>query len=95
MEIKIQLPNPDDYQYHGGVAEWFSQMRISLKAAEKTYQEATKGLTEEDEKDEIQYQVSIGIPYQYEEDRLMGKEYPVDGMRDIINNNLYVSIWSV
>ena len=44
MEIKIQLPNPDDYQYAGGVEKFFTQMRISLKAAEKTYQEASKDL---------------------------------------------------
>lgn len=47
MEIKIQLPNPDDYQYDGGVAKFFTQMRISLKAAEKTYQEAVKDLPKE------------------------------------------------
>lgn len=48
MEIKIQLPNPDDYQYAGGVEKFFTQMRISLKAVEKTYQEAVKDLPEED-----------------------------------------------
>lgn len=93
MEIKIQLPNPDDYQYHGGVAEWFSQMRISLKAAEKTYQEATKGLTAEDEKEDPLYYIDIGLPYELEA-KLIGKEYPVDGIRDFLMRNNYIRIWS-
>ena len=43
MELKVNLPNPDDMS----IEQWFSQMRISLKAAEKAYQEALKNLTEE------------------------------------------------
>lgn len=94
MEIKIQLPNPDDYQYHGGVTQWFSQMRICLKAAEKTYQEATKGLTEEDEKEEPLYYVDIGVPYELEEKILeIAKE---DGsLRTPLMNNLCIRVWSL
>ena len=43
MEIKVNLPNP----YEMSPEQFFAQMRISLKAAEKTYQEANKNLTEE------------------------------------------------
>lgn len=92
MEIKIQLPNPDDYQYANGVAAWLSQMRISLKAAEKTYQEATKDLTDEARK---QYYVDIGIPLAVEQVELMGKIYPADGISDIINENICIRVWSV
>lgn len=90
MEIKIQLPNPDDYE--NAVEQWFSQMRISLKAAEKTYQEATKDLTDEARK---QYYVDIGIPLAVEQVELMGKIYPADGISDIINENICIRVWSV
>lgn len=48
MSIKIQLPDP----YDVSAEEFFSQARISLKAAERTYQESIKDLTDE-EKDNI------------------------------------------
>lgn len=41
MQLKVNLPNP----YELEPEQFFAQMRISLKAAEKTYQEAIKGLT--------------------------------------------------
>ncbi|HEC66815.1 MAG TPA: hypothetical protein ENI23_16190 [bacterium] len=44
MELKVNLPNP----YEVDAEQFFAQMRIALKAAEKTYQEAIKGLTEEE-----------------------------------------------
>lgn len=43
MEIKIPLPNPDDVS----AEQFFAQMRISLKAAEKSYQLAVNNLTKE------------------------------------------------
>ena len=46
MELKVNLPNP----YQLKAEEFFAQMRIALKAAEKTYQQAVKGLTEEEKK---------------------------------------------
>lgn len=44
MQLKVNLPNP----YELEPEQFFAQMRIALKAAEKTYQEAIRGLTEED-----------------------------------------------
>ena len=44
MELKVNLPNP----YELEAEHFFAQMRIALKAAEKTYQEATRGLTEKE-----------------------------------------------
>lgn len=44
MQLKVNLPNP----YELEPEQFFAQMRIALKAAEKTYQEAIKGLTEEE-----------------------------------------------
>lgn len=49
MEIKIQVPNPDDYQ--SSYNEWFVQMRNVLKAAEKIYQQEISNLTEENYQD--------------------------------------------
>lgn len=91
MEIKIQLPNPDDYQYANGVADWLSQMRISLKAAEKTYQEATKDLTAEAIKDS--FYLGIEVPYATAEE--LTKLEDAGEVRGVINNNLYLRIWSV
>ena len=45
MELKVNLPNPYKVE---NAEEFFAQMRISIKAAEKTYQQATKNLTEEE-----------------------------------------------
>lgn len=50
MQIRIQLPNPDDYRH--SMERWFAQMNVSLKAAEKTYKEALLDLTEEQKKEE-------------------------------------------
>ncbi len=50
MELKVNLPNPDEMS----IEQWFSQMRISLKAAEKAYQEVFKNLTEEERKLQIE-----------------------------------------
>lgn len=47
MQLKVNLPNP----YELDPEHFFAQMRIALKAAEKTYQEATRGLTEEELQD--------------------------------------------
>lgn len=44
MELKVNLPNP----YEMNAEEFFAQMRIALKATEKTYQQATKSLTKEE-----------------------------------------------
>ena len=41
--FKIALPNP----WEMSAEDFFSQMRVVLKATEKSYQEITKGLTEE------------------------------------------------
>lgn len=92
MQIKIQLPNPWDYQYADGPIDWFTQMRISLKAAEKTYQEATKGLTDEDKGN---FQVDIGIPYEREDDLLKTEKDMDNDPSGFIRKNLYVTIWSV
>ena len=46
MEIKIPLPNPDEVN----AEQFFAQMRISLKAAEKSYQLALHNFTDEEEK---------------------------------------------
>ena len=45
--IKINLPNPREMS----IAEFFAQMRIALKSAEKSYEEMKKGmeLTEDKE----------------------------------------------
>ena len=43
MELKVNLPNPQEMT----AEQFFAQMRISLKAAEKTYQQTIKSLTEE------------------------------------------------
>jgi len=43
MEMKLQLPNPDDVS----AEQWFAQMRIVLKAAEKMYQEMVANLKKE------------------------------------------------
>lgn len=96
MEIKIQLPNPDDYK--SAVPQWFAQMRISLKAAEKTYQEWTKGLTEEEKENAY---INVGVPYELQETLL--KQTTSDGSfavndgkttSDFIQENLYLSVWS-
>lgn len=50
MQIRIQLPNPDDYRH--SMERWFAQMRVSLMAAEKTYKEALLDLIEEQKKDD-------------------------------------------
>ena len=44
MELKVNLPDP----YELEAEHFFAQMRIALKAAEKTYQEAIRGLTKEE-----------------------------------------------
>ncbi len=41
MELKVNLPSP----YELEAEQFFAQMRIALKAAEKTYQQAIKDLT--------------------------------------------------
>jgi len=38
--IKINLPNPREMS----IAEFFAQMRIALKSAEKSYEEMIKGM---------------------------------------------------
>ncbi len=100
MEIKIQLPNPDEYQYHRGVADWFSQMRICLKAAEKTYQEAVKGLTDKED-DEPTHWVEIDVPYELQDELIKGStpdgETSVHNGRttsEFIHGNLYIRVWS-
>ena len=47
MQLKVNLPNP----YEMTPEQFFAQMRISLKAAEKTYQEAIKNLTKKELED--------------------------------------------
>ncbi len=47
MQIKVNLPHP----YEMNPEQFFAQMRISLKAAEKAYQEVLKNLTEQEKKD--------------------------------------------
>lgn len=42
--MKISLPNP----WETTPEEFFAQTRIALKALEKTYEEMSKGLTEEE-----------------------------------------------
>ena len=59
MEIKIQVPNPDDYQ--GSHAEWFIQMRNVLKAAEKIYEQEISGLTEE-QRENVWADIEIEFP---------------------------------
>lgn len=44
MLFKIGLPNP----YQSTPKEFFTQIRIAIKATEKAYEEATKNLTEEE-----------------------------------------------
>lgn len=45
-QLKVHLPSP--YEDGTDIKQWFALMRVALKAAEKTYEEAVKGLTEED-----------------------------------------------
>jgi len=47
MTLKVNLPNPQEVN----PIEFFAQMRIALTAAEKTYQQAIRGLTSEEVKD--------------------------------------------
>ncbi len=44
--IKINLPNPREMT----VPEFFAQMKIALKSAEKSYEEIIRGLDEEEKK---------------------------------------------
>ena len=44
MELSINLPNPFELE----VEQFFAQMRIALKSAEKSYQQAINGLTAEE-----------------------------------------------
>lgn len=44
MNFKVSLPNPDN----GTPEEFFTQIRIVIKACEKSYQEMTKDLTQEE-----------------------------------------------
>ena len=46
MKLRISFPNPWEFQGKN-VEQFFAQMRIALKAAEKTYQEYVKDLTKE------------------------------------------------
>lgn len=46
MQLKVNLPSP--YEDGTDIKQWFALMRVALKAAEKTYEEAVKGLTDEE-----------------------------------------------
>ena len=90
MEIKFQLPNPDDYTT--AMEQWFTQMRISLKAAEKTYQEMVKGLTEEETENIC---IDIGVPFERQAELLKTDMDSDDNPREFIHNNLFIRVWSV
>lgn len=47
MEIKVSLPNPIEL----GPEMFIAQLRIALKAFEKSYEEATKNLTKEEKEE--------------------------------------------
>jgi hypothetical protein len=47
--FKIALPNPSEFEYD--FKSYFAQMKIAIKAAEKSYEQLTKNLTEEQLKD--------------------------------------------
>lgn len=49
MTLKINFPNPWEFQGEN-VGQFFAQMRIAIKSAEKVYEGAIKGLTEEEKK---------------------------------------------
>ena len=44
MNLKVHLTSP--YEDGTDIKQWFALMRVALKAAEKTYEEKVKGLTE-------------------------------------------------
>ena len=43
MELKVHFPSP--YEDDTDIKQFFALMRIALKSAEKTYEQAIKGLT--------------------------------------------------
>ena len=47
--LKVNFPSP--YEDGTDIKQFFALMRVALKAAEKTYEEAVKGLTNEDKED--------------------------------------------
>ncbi len=49
MDIKFQLPNPNDCS----VEEFFSQIRISITAAEKSYQNRLKMMSPEEAEETV------------------------------------------
>ena len=46
MKLKVHLPSP--YEDGTDIKQFFALMRVAIKAAEKTYEEAIRGLTEEE-----------------------------------------------
>jgi len=48
MTLKVNFPSA--YEDDTDIKQFFALMRVALKSAEKTYDEAIKGLTEEDKK---------------------------------------------
>jgi hypothetical protein len=65
MDFKIDLPNP----FEGTPEEFFSQMRIVLKACEKSYQEMVKNLTDE-QKEEMSKWLYIAFRHPTLEDAM-------------------------
>ena len=57
MEIKFQLPNPDEVN----AEQFFVLMRTTLKAVEKSYQEMIKDLSDEDDKPWMRFRHSDDI----------------------------------
>lgn len=90
MELRIQVPNPDDYsRTKGEVKAWLSQIRVSLKAAEKTFEEATKNLPDEEACGVF---IDLGIPQEFHETLKRTLEEK-DGVSEFINTHLYLRVW--
>lgn len=80
--MKLQLPNPDDVS----AEQWFAQMRIVLKAAEKMHQEMVANLEKEESKEKPWIRFDFG-------EKL--KEESVKGIPEIdesMQNQLFIRV---
>jgi predicted aldo/keto reductase-like oxidoreductase len=88
MEMKIQLPCPDSTS----AEQWFAQMRIALKAAEKMYQESVKNLTEEEKADESSLPwIRFTLDHELVDNILKG-EASEEGIDEWIQSSIYIQV---
>ena len=69
--FKIALPNPNEFE--NNIKGFFAQFRVVLKAAEKSYEEATKGLIDEEQKS------AMWLIYRFPEIELNEREQDNEG----------------